>query len=334
MGYLCSNRQTVSTALIALAFFSGWSACAWAVQRDYTITTNSSSIAISGSVTALGTTASIQPQGTGGLTTNYSGTIKTDRGANSVTFQSGSTIDANTNGTWRPLADGGDGAALADYGGKSTFFFVIVVNFAGRNFIGGLTSGVLPVDGTNHFDLSTTNVTFSSGSIAYRNESTGDPATSRPIVGQGGALSGTGTLSSLVQGAQTTETLTIPISSSFQIVDASTTINLTLTGQLLATSTFATPLPGDYNQNGVVDAADYVRYRNNFGSGTSLPNDDTVGVGTDDYTRWRTNFGQTYGSGSGETLLFGSSVPEASSVILLLTAAVVGCIHYCRRVTR
>ena len=178
----------------------------------------------------MGTTATIQPQGTGGLTTKYSGTIKTDRGTNSISFLSGSTIDANTNGIWKPLADGSDGSAQGDYGGKATFVVIITVNFAGRDFVGGLTSESLPIDGTNHFDLSTTDVTFSSGTIAYRNQLTGDPADAQSIAGLGGPLSGTGTLSSLVQGLQTTETLTIPISSTFQLVDPQATINLTIIG--------------------------------------------------------------------------------------------------------
>ena len=45
--------------------------------------------------------------------------------------------------------------------------------------------------------------------------------------------------------------------------------------------------PGDYNSNGIVDAADYVVWRDNIGNGFSLPNDDSPGVGHDDYTRWR-----------------------------------------------
>ena len=52
-------------------------------------------------------------------------------------------------------------------------------------------------------------------------------------------------------------------------------------------SVAATGLPGDYNQDGTVDAADYVVWRKNLGSSTSLANDDTPGVGPDDYTRWR-----------------------------------------------
>jgi hypothetical protein len=70
------------------------------------------------------------------------------------------------------------------------------------------------------------------------------------------------------------------------------------------------PVPGDYNQNGVVDAADYVVWRDKLGSGIALPNDDTVGVGQDDYTRWRSNFGQHAGSGSI------ANVPEPSAIVL------------------
>ena len=82
-------------------------------------------------------------------------------------------------------------------------------------------------------------------------------------------------------------------------------------------------LPGDYNQNGDVDGADYVLWRKNLGNVASLANDDTPGVGLDDYTRWRTHFGQTGGSGSGAGA--NSAVPEpASAGWLLLGGAVVG----------
>ena len=42
---------------------------------------------------------------------------------------------------------------------------------------------------------------------------------------------------------------------------------------LLATIIMAPPLPGDYNHNGVVDAADYAVYRDNLGTDNVLPND-------------------------------------------------------------
>lgn len=76
-------------------------------------------------------------------------------------------------------------------------------------------------------------------------------------------------------------------------------------------------LLGDYNQNGVVDAADYVVWRKKLGSGTALPNDDTPGVGTDDYTRWRARFGNTHaGSGSG----VGAAIPEPATIAMLVVA--------------
>jgi hypothetical protein len=59
---------------------------------------------------------------------------------------------------------------------------------------------------------------------------------------------------------------------------------------------------GDYNDNGIVDAADYVVWRKNLNTGATLPNDDTPGVDQNDYTRWRANFGSTGSAGSGETL--------------------------------
>ena len=50
-------------------------------------------------------------------------------------------------------------------------------------------------------------------------------------------------------------------------------------------------LPGDYNENDVVDAADYTVWRNNLGSPNALPNDPSAGVEADDYDRWKENFG-------------------------------------------
>jgi hypothetical protein len=62
--------------------------------------------------------------------------------------------------------------------------------------------------------------------------------------------------------------------------------------------------PGDYNQDGSVDAADYVTWRKTDGS-------------TADYDTWRANFGATMGSGS----LSSASVPEPATALLLWIAA-------------
>jgi hypothetical protein len=83
-------------------------------------------------------------------------------------------------------------------------------------------------------------------------------------------------------------------------------------------------LPGDYNDDGVVNAADYVRWRNTNGQNVTLPNDVTSGSVTQaDYDVWVDNFGAAAGSAENQRL-----VPETSSMALvaltLLTAIAAG----------
>ena len=61
---------------------------------------------------------------------------------------------------------------------------------------------------------------------------------------------------------------------------------------------------GDYNQDSVIDAADYVIWRKGLGT-TYSP---------DDYNVWRAHFGQTTGSGP----LSNATVPEPASSLLLI----------------
>ena len=77
-------------------------------------------------------------------------------------------------------------------------------------------------------------------------------------------------------------------------------------------------LAGDYNENGVVDAADYAVWRDNLGAvAGTLPNDVDGGViGQPQYDTWKSNFGMIGGSGSG-SLSF-SAVPEPSTAMMLI----------------
>jgi len=92
----------------------------------------------------------------------------------------------------------------------------------------------------------------------------------------------------------------------------------------------AAGVPGDYNDNGVVDAADYVLWRN----GGPLQNEvATVGTVTpEDYTAWKARFGNTAGSGSGASMSpnlgGGESVPEPTIVAYLFSLLIgnaIGC---------
>jgi hypothetical protein len=74
-------------------------------------------------------------------------------------------------------------------------------------------------------------------------------------------------------------------------------------------------LVGDYNNNGHVDAADYVLWRD----GGPLQNDPTPGVEPADYSFWRAHFGNSAAS----TSLAATSVPEPATLVLLLLAGAV-----------
>lgn len=78
-------------------------------------------------------------------------------------------------------------------------------------------------------------------------------------------------------------------------------------------------LPGDYNNNGTVDAADYVLWRN----GGPLQNEvDTPGVViAADYTAWRARFGNP-SSESGAGIAAHTAVPEPATLLLMFAAAV------------
>ena len=69
------------------------------------------------------------------------------------------------------------------------------------------------------------------------------------------------------------------------------------------------PLPGDFNGDDIVDAADYVVWRKNFGTQTS-------------YDVWRAHFGQTAGSGS--STVANTTVPEPAARVMVMFAAAVG----------
>ena len=67
------------------------------------------------------------------------------------------------------------------------------------------------------------------------------------------------------------------------------------------------PLPGDYNNDGIVDTADYVVWRQSNGTAAN-------------YDLWRTHYGQSI-SGSGSSIE-SASVPEPSTLLLLGIGAI------------
>ena len=85
---------------------------------------------------------------------------------------------------------------------------------------------------------------------------------------------------------------------------------------------------GDFNDDGKVDAADYVVWRKLQGTSTTLPNDNGIGgvVGTQHYNLWRTNFGRVGGSGGQ------AAVPEPT-IVVLLSSGLLAVLPRARRVS-
>jgi hypothetical protein len=83
-------------------------------------------------------------------------------------------------------------------------------------------------------------------------------------------------------------------------------------------------VPGDYDGNGMVDAADYVVWR----KGSPLLNEvDTPGtVNEADYTQWRARFGNTSGLASGS-----ATVPEPAAGVLFVYSCLFGSLWRNRR---
>ena len=84
-------------------------------------------------------------------------------------------------------------------------------------------------------------------------------------------------------------------------------------------------LPGDFNRDGVVDAADYTVWRNGLGSVYTAS----------DYSTWKTNFGRHNGTGASAPELAAdtlATVPEPmTSAPCLAVTAVVTCLAARRR---
>ena len=88
-------------------------------------------------------------------------------------------------------------------------------------------------------------------------------------------------------------------------------------------ATLAVALAGDYNDNGLVDTADYVVWRELLGKTLDPRADgDTNGVvNAADYAIWRANFGATAGSGAAIGLVPGvAEVPEPATTATLFAA--------------
>jgi hypothetical protein len=79
-------------------------------------------------------------------------------------------------------------------------------------------------------------------------------------------------------------------------------------------------IPGDYNHNGIVDAADYIVWRKTLGqTGNWFAADGNGIVDNGDFDVWRAHFGQTAGSGAGASANI--AFPEPATFALIMFAS-------------
>jgi T5SS/PEP-CTERM-associated repeat protein len=92
--------------------------------------------------------------------------------------------------------------------------------------------------------------------------------------------------------------------------------------QVVLTSFEPAGPPGDYNDDGTVDAADYVVWRDNRNTTNTLRNDPIGGLITSrQYDQWQANFGQSAGSGATGLSTTENVAPESATSHLILIVA-------------
>lgn len=104
----------------------------------------------------------------------------------------------------------------------------------------------------------------------------------------------------------TFETLLLPAGFTWDVIYNPTSVVLAVTGL---------GLQGDFNGNGIVDAADYAVWRDTLGDATN-------------YDLWKSNFGKPSGIGTG------AEVPEPAGWIAAIIAVVIGALSRKRRACR
>lgn len=251
--------------------------------------------------------------------------------ADGNTYGGGTTIEGGTllanNTDLSQSATGGGAVTVTStttlngtLGGSGSIAGLITVNSGGTlspgNSIGTLTAKgglvlnagsilnfeldtVMGIDVSDQVDVTlSSGLTINGGTLNLINAG-GMTAGTYTLINYVGSFSGT--LSNLSLGTQ-------PDGFDYSLVDNMTNTSI----DLLVTSTSA--LPGDYNNDGFVNAADYVMWRDN-------PNG--FGGTPDGYNAWKANFGATPGSGSNNGL--NAAVPEPTAVGLLLIAMALFC---------
>ncbi len=207
-----------------------------------------------------------------------------------------------------------DALILGEGGGESTQSLYELrggsLNIAGRANIGKAPGGDDP------FPNSDGKMVISGGTATFGDLLFGVDSTD--VI----ELSGNGLLH-IDQANYTESFATTDISLGYILGDNLEVSTIDVGGVLYTQITSFTALAGDFNGNGIVDAADYTVWRDNLGASdeSSIANngDGINGVDDGDYALWKSNFGDALGGSGG---LANAAVPEPSSGLLAICAGV------------
>jgi hypothetical protein len=219
-------KYLLQSGIIVAGFCGGTLICEGAAQT-FVIDQAKTSITVSGSVAG----GALKEQGTGSLTTTFSGKLMVDIGASTIQVVTGSQIAAQTNGSWEPGPGGASGTAPADFGGKATVGF-FTAKAALRNLLLDALSAPIPLS-NGQFDASGIVFAFSPAGKSTLDYNAVLLTGSQVLTGL--ATNGVTTKATLA-GAANNQTLTIPINATnvFTLLSNGDSY-LVLSGQLVAT---------------------------------------------------------------------------------------------------
>jgi len=205
--------------------------------KTFALDATNSSVSISGSFAG----TAFQQQGTGSLTTKYSGTIEADVTSSNITFIGGSAIVGLNSGNWQPGLGGVAGSAPANYGMKETVLLTTVMA-AVRYTLLDVTSSALTVTGGS----------FSGQGLHFNYPSNSTSVLDYTYSGLLGSGSGSQQLKGIttnnlnnatlvIQGAKLVLTIPVDISGAATAVNPND-IQFRLRGQLVARAPVSVPL--------------------------------------------------------------------------------------------